>query len=626
MQKLNGPRSTTSARLRSVALGVVIGGVLAGLGSFFVFRGPELFRTGKPETAPNRANEGWYSHMPEGRLDSVRGREDTSSTAPPLELEEWEGVESPTNPQWKVRRGYDVVLAARGFTFPVNIAFVLEPKEGPDSPLYYVNELHGTIKYVTRDGDIRTYATDLNNFKPIVQGKSDETGLSGLMIVPDSEDLLVTGSYLDQESGLLSNHILRLASKPGGRRLREIKVLLDLKEFTAPSNQIQQILAGSDGKLYVSVGDAENHRLSLDLDKFGGKILRLNFDGSACEDNPFFDPSHPESPRSYVYAYGFRNVFDFDFEPGSGRLFAADNGKAVDRLIHVVRGGNYCWNGDDESIRCNAIYTWGPPLNPAPVGLAFLRNGELGGTDFSVGEARAGGKGPSAIRSLYLCAYGPAGRKGKNHAKSMLEMGINPETGMLERGPEHLIQYVGRRMTTVLGLAEGPDGLYFTDFFGETVSGSDPTGKGAVWKVVRSEATLKQVGAKDAALQGMGPIERGQALFSRNCATCHRVAGVGGHEGPELTHAVIELNDRLHSKAYVASVRKFLKSKGSFLIEQRSRLREVLDHEGDDRIDVWLKHHLEEPRFDNTYAKMPSFALLPAEDREQIIAFLKTLR
>ena len=77
------------------------------------------------------------------------------------------------------------------------------------------------------------------------------------MIIPNSEDLLVTGSHMDEESGLLSNHILRLVSDPGGRSIKEVKVLLPLKEFTSPSHQIQQIVQGLDGKLYVSVGDAE---------------------------------------------------------------------------------------------------------------------------------------------------------------------------------------------------------------------------------------------------------------------------------------------------------------------------------------------------------------------------------
>ncbi len=507
----------------------------------------------------------------------------SGKAAEPLAVD-WGGVVSPTNPIWLVRRGYDVLRVADGFTYPVNIVFVLAPGNGPEDPLYYVNELHGTIKYVARNGEVHAYATKLNNFRPIPQPKSDETGLSGLMALPGSEDLLATGSYLDAESGLLSNHVLRLRSRPGGRKLDRVEVLFDLQEFTAPSNQIQQIRLGPDQKLYVSVGDAENHRLSLDLDKFGGKILRLNLDGSACPDNPFYDAAHPRSPRSYVFAYGFRNVFDFDFEPVSGRLFAADNGKGVDRLMAIVRGGNYGWNGDDLSMRTNAILSWGPPGNPAPVGLLFpRREGAFAGHEVRAAVASTG-EDPMPLASMFLALYGPAHRPGRNHAKSIVVITINPENGMVERNPEPLIQYAGEGVTTVLGLAEGPDGLYFTDFFGESAGGDDPEGKGAVWKVVRSEATRHQVAARDEVLLGMMPLERGRARFARHCATCHRVAGIGGHEGPELTHAAHELDRRLHSQAYVASLRQLLKSKNSFLVEQQGRIKEVLAAEGTERI------------------------------------------
>ena len=69
---------------------------------------------------------------------------------------EWDGVPSPLNDQWKVRRGVDVVLAAQGFTYPVNIAFPANPSDSLDAPLYYVNELHGTVKYVTKTGEIQS--------------------------------------------------------------------------------------------------------------------------------------------------------------------------------------------------------------------------------------------------------------------------------------------------------------------------------------------------------------------------------------------------------------------------------------------------------------------------------------
>src|SRR6516164_6602424 len=69
----------------------------------------------------------------------------------------WRAVRSPTHAEWNVRAGFDVKLVAEGLDYPVNLVFV--PKSGPepDSPIFYVNELHGKIKYVGRDGLVRTY-------------------------------------------------------------------------------------------------------------------------------------------------------------------------------------------------------------------------------------------------------------------------------------------------------------------------------------------------------------------------------------------------------------------------------------------------------------------------------------
>ena len=49
-------------------------------------------------------------------------------------------------------------------------------------------------------------------------------------------------------------------------------------------------------KLYVSVGDAGDDVGSLDPTLFAGKVLRINTDGSAPADNPFYD-----GPGGYIY-------------------------------------------------------------------------------------------------------------------------------------------------------------------------------------------------------------------------------------------------------------------------------------------------------------------------------------
>ena len=517
---------------------------------------------------------------------------------------DWRGVTSPTHPKWKVRPGYDVIRVASGLTYPVNLAFVPNPGPEPDAPIFYVNELHGTVKYMTRSGEWKTYQDGLINFDPIPQAKSDESGLSGLMLVPGSEDLIVTAAYLDDERGLFSNRILRLVSEPGGRRAKRVDTLLDLKQFTAPSNQVQQASIGSDGKLYISVGDAENARLSLDLNHFGGKILRCELDGSACADNPFFDPDDPTGPRSYVWVYGVRNVFDLDVDPVGGQFFAVDNGKATDRLVRLAAGAGYGWDGSEESMLTNALFSWKPSVSPC--GITFLRQPVLG---------------ENTANRMYVACYGPPTIVGRNHSKMILEFELGSKQRLLSGVPAPLIQNIGNDRMTVLGLAEGPDGLYFTDFFGST-DGSKPEGVGSVWKVVPSEATKGLAADDSAALSAQTPLEQGRVFFGHLCAVCHRLEGVGGSEGPDLTHFRRTGRKRLEARGYIVEAEELLKSEQTFLVEQRPRLREVLAAKGDERVRVWLRHHLKEPRFDNPRARMPGFGHMDEETRQAIVTYL----
>ena len=62
--------------------------------------------------------------------------------------------------------GYVIEEVAGGLQLPVNIAFVPNPGPDPDDPLFYVNELYGTIKVVTNDFTVSDYATGLLNFDP----------------------------------------------------------------------------------------------------------------------------------------------------------------------------------------------------------------------------------------------------------------------------------------------------------------------------------------------------------------------------------------------------------------------------------------------------------------------------
>lgn len=102
---------------------------------------------------------------------------------------------------------------------------------------------------------------------------------------------------------------------------------------------------GRDGKLYVSIGDNGLNGNGQLLTNFKGKILRMNTNGSAPSDNPFYDDGNPLTGNDdRIWAYGLRNSFDFCFSPVNDSLYATENTVGnPDEVNFIRKGKNYGW-------------------------------------------------------------------------------------------------------------------------------------------------------------------------------------------------------------------------------------------------------------------------------------------
>src|SRR5690606_10719985 len=139
------------------------------------------------------------------------------------------------------------------------------------------------------------------------------------------------------------------------------------------------VTIGPDDKLYVHLGDGFDASTALNLDQFRGKILRMNLDGTAPADNPFYNGNG--GPRDYIYAYGFRNPFGGAWRAADGKLYEVENGPgANDRFAQVNEGVGYGWNGTSASMLTNALYVWAAPT--APVSIEFVQPETFGGSQF----------------------------------------------------------------------------------------------------------------------------------------------------------------------------------------------------------------------------------------------------
>lgn len=102
-------------------------------------------------------------------------------------------------------------------------------------------------------------------------------------------------------------------------------------------NGVARLAFGLDGTLYITTGGNDPQ----DLATLGGKLLRLNDDGSVPADNPF---ATTPGARPEIYTLGHRNALGLTVHPVTGTVWQNENGpNGGDEVNIIVPGANYGW-------------------------------------------------------------------------------------------------------------------------------------------------------------------------------------------------------------------------------------------------------------------------------------------
>jgi glucose/arabinose dehydrogenase len=161
----------------------------------------------------------------------------------------------------------------RGLDFPTNMAFA------PDGRLFFTEKSTGRVRIVRRDGQLLPAA-----FVTLPVIPDAERGLLGIALDPDFERNPWVYLY-DSNATTGMNELIRIRDENGVAGQRQM-LLVGLPASSGYHNG-GDLAFGPDGTLFASIGEVHESERAQDVDDLGGKIVRLNRDGSIPADDPF---------------------------------------------------------------------------------------------------------------------------------------------------------------------------------------------------------------------------------------------------------------------------------------------------------------------------------------------------
>ncbi|MFS0838938.1 PQQ-dependent sugar dehydrogenase [Paenibacillus sp. 1P03SA] len=242
----------------------------------------------------------------------------------------------------------------------------------PDGRIFFTERNSGRVRVVVNGQLKSTPVITLGS--PFYYMPKSEGGLLGLALDPDFDKnhyMYIYHSYKTSDNKV-ANRVVRLIESNNTAKID--KVLMTNLPGAVYHNG-GRLKIGPDKKLYFSNGNYGNKDDTLTY--LGGKIFRLNLDGTIPADNPF-------GASSPIYSRGHRNPQGLAWQPGTNRLFESEHGESSkDEINFIQPGAHYGWpqyeggNQNEPGITPPLLYASGTTW--APSGIAFVTKGPWAG-------------------------------------------------------------------------------------------------------------------------------------------------------------------------------------------------------------------------------------------------------
>ena len=278
----------------------------------------------------------------------------------------------------KVIRGFTQAKFAGGLNAPTAMTFA------PD----------GRIFVAQQGGNLRVVENGRLLSRPFVSLNVDsrgERGLLGVVLDPNFAANRHVYVYHTVKSPRVHNRVTRFTAFGDRAAAGSRRTILDLDDLSARTNHNGGAMHfGTDGKLYVAVGENADPSNAQTLRNLKGKMLRINKDGTIPTDNPFYGAAAGKNRA--IWARGLRNPFSFAVQRGTTKMFINDVGQRTWEEINPgAAGANYGW----------PVYE-GPESNPNTQGPLFAYR--HGNTD-TTGCAITGGTFYAPARTQFPQGY-----------------------------------------------------------------------------------------------------------------------------------------------------------------------------------------------------------------------------
>lgn len=290
--------------------------------------------------------------------------------------------------KWHKNRTYIIIMSFFALVFIATATFVfLQTKnEQNNSTGDYHIEIVAEDLYVPwaivftdqnrilvtqRSGEVKIIKNGKTQKEPLVHfpvATTGEDGLMGLAKDPDyNQNKLLYACYTNKSG---NNSVVRFSDSSGG------EITTVFRDIPAAQYHAGcRIKFGPDDKLYITTGDATNKEIAQDINSLGGKILRINKDGSIPNDNPF---------NNAVWSYGHRNPQGIDWQPRTNNLISTEHGPSGfdgpgggDEINYIQKGQNYGWplvsHQEAKEGTIAPLLTYTPAV--APAGGMFYNGG-----------------------------------------------------------------------------------------------------------------------------------------------------------------------------------------------------------------------------------------------------------